>query len=290
MYRSKEVLTQFAKIAATDYPRHSLNDSIAKIAKEEGLTPQQVEYVCSHANQTVWSRLFNMDKQASYDFPVADASTIIGSLKQIKAAPRINEAELDYMTPPSLTTKTATCAYIDETKEFNTLDKTAAEKRAIKFELTSRMEKMALARDEFKSKMIINASAAEDLEISFVKSARELLIPLPLGERVDGVTKIAAFLQDVASSNPKGVEYSRGLITKLAYVLKKQGLIKESDLKAPAELIKEDLPARIINGRHPLYVTIKTLMDKYDYQRELENRYRIVDDTLPMVREKIREL
>jgi hypothetical protein len=66
--------------------------------------------------------------------------------------------------------------------------------------------------------------------------------------------------------------------------------VKEADLKAPEELISKNSPARIINGRHALYLTIKTLYDQYDLHNTLGHKHEIVDSSLPVIREKIREL
>lgn len=287
MYREKSVLNSFAKLAADSYPEATLNDSLKKIASSEALTPHQIEYVAGEANRTVWAKLFAMDKTASYDFPLADPGKVIDEL-QVKFTKQAstNESDLDYLSPPTSTKSAsfdplAAMGFLPES-----LEKTAgAARKEIKHTLQGRLEKMAALKDDIEVRMYQAQSSAEKLELEFMKEARALVLDEVYEERKLGMDKIAEFLRGCGRP-----EYGQKLIAKLAHVMKRQGLMKIADLKAPEQYIAADLPARIINGRHSLYITIKTLFDRYDDTRDLRNRYEIVDSSLPVVKEKVREL
>jgi len=134
-------------------------------------------------------------------------------------------------------------------------------------------------------------SKLEEISVSFVKQARDLLLELPLDERANGMNKIASFVSSSRrAESPADLEHGRELMAKLAFVMEKQGLMKKADLKAPSEYISDKLPGEIINGRHALYVTIRTFQNAKDDYSKSSDRYDIVDGSLPMIKEKIREL
>lgn len=280
---SKEVLNEFAKLAADNYLKNKtpLNKSLQKIAKDESLEPHQIEYVAATANHNVWEKLYGMDKKASYDFPVADPVAIIGDL-QVKPKV-IKEASLDYLGAPSahgFTEKTASI-------ELDSLDKIAAKKRLLKKQLQERMEKCSVAKEEFERQMFVLHSRYEEHERDLIKQARTLILEQPFELRGEAMIKIAEFV-NAACGDEK--TFARGIMKKLAAVVKGQGLIKQADLKAPEEYIADKLPAKIVNGRHALYITIQTLRNIRQEYDSLNRGYEIVDSSLPELKEKIRGL
>jgi RNase P protein component len=287
-YRAKETLNTFAKLAADEYLGKSqtpLNSTLKKIASQEHLTPFQIEYVAAEANKSVWAKLFSMDKTASYDFQLADAKSVLKDLQIKQSGPVVNQSDLDYLNPPT----SSKIASFDPMKALGIVEenmvKSAAARKEVKRQLQSRFEKMSAAKEELERLLIVTSSRIEDLELAFVKEARAMIMEQPFSERGAALDKVAQFLVGFDRH-----EESRVLMKKLSHVLKRQGLIKESDLKAPEEYISDKLPARVVNGRHSLYVTVKTIYDNYDTRNTLGSRYEIVDSSLPVVKEKIREL
>lgn len=281
---SKEVLNDFAKIAAEGFLKHKtpLNTSLKKIAKDESLEPHQIEYVAATANHNVWEKLYGMDKKASYDFDVADPSRVISDL-QVKPK-MVKQSSLDYLTAPSggngFTEKTASI-------NLDSVDKTAAQKRLLKKQLQERMEKCSVAKEELERQMFVLNTKATELETRFVKEARALVMEQPFTERGDAMVKIADFVRSACDTD---MDLAKGLMRKLSAVIAGQGLIKKADLKAPEEYIASKLPAKIVNGRHALYITIKTLRDVRQEYDPLHRGYEIVDSSLPEIKEKIRGL
>lgn len=291
MHKDKETLMSLAKIAAGQYMGKTatpLNDSIKKIAQSEALTPAQIQYVAAEANKVVWSDLFKMDKSASYDFPLADADVIIQSLAIKQPARFVSNADDDYNAPP-VNTKVAE---FDPYKALG-IDAEVLEKRAspearkeVKRMLEYRYEKLAQAKDDIETLSMTCERKLHTSEMEFVKAARAMLLEDPLSERVDSFKKIAEFVQCCGGTK----DHQKKLLGKLAHVLKRQGIVKEADLKAPEQYISENLPARKINGRHALYVTIQTIYDGYKENDDLAKRWELVDSQLPVLKEKIRAL
>lgn len=285
MNRSKEVLNTFAKLAAESFlsKKTPLNTSLTKIAKEEGLEPHQIEYVAAQSNHAVWERLYGMDKKASYDFVVADPNAVINNL-QVKPKGIIKEASLDYLSGP-----TGGSGFLEKTAsiELDSVEKTAAKKREFKKTLQNRMEKMCSAKEELDRQMYVLDLKYAEYEKNFIKEARTMIMEQPFTDRGTAMIKIAEFVRSASEDNEA---LAKGLMKKLAAVLKGQGLIKVADLKAPEEYIDMKMPAKIVNGRHALYITIKTLKDIRQEYDPLFRGAEIVDSSLPELKEKIRAL
>jgi len=132
---------------------------------------------------------------------------------------------------------------------------------------------------------IILEESIRNLETKFVKEARTFIIETPFTDRLEAMEKIAEFIRSAGQ-----IELGQKLMKKLSHQIAKDGLIKEADMKAPEEYISETLPARVINGNHSLYITIDTIAKKMDTLHGMRRDFVIVDDTLPMLKEKIRGL
>lgn len=289
MYRDKDVLNSFAKIAADEFlgkNQVSLNTTLKKIASEESLTPHQIEYVAGQSNLYAWNRLFAADKSASYDFPLAKSAEVIKDLQIKPQNDTVNEADLDYLSPP----KSTKVASFDPLKAMGflpeNLEKSATEvKREVKRELQVRLEKTAAFKEELERQIMVVQTEIENEQERFIKAAKQMILDQPDSDKPATLEKIAEFIA-CCGDHDRG----RDLIKKLAFVMKRQNIIKEADLKAPEQYISKNTPARIVNGKHALYISIKTIFDKQDYASNLINRHEIVDSSLPMIREKIREL
>jgi len=283
-YKSKEVLNTLAKIAADGYLKNktSLNASLKKVASSEGLVPHQVEYVAGEANKMVWASNYQSDKKAAYDFPLADPTVVIDEL-QIKPVEKVAESNLDYMLPPTELKKQASDKQVYG--EFATTLTDNNARRELKHNLQSRYEKLAEARNQAEGDLMIMRAVIDGLETKFVKEARVMIMQTPFTERAESMEKIAEFINSTGHH-----EVGKRLMTKLSAKIVKDGLIKESGLKAPEEYISKKLPARIINGNHTLFITIDTIAKKENDFKELNRNFIICDGTLPELKEKIRGL
>lgn len=284
-YKSKEVLNALAKIASDGYlkSKASLNASLKKIASSEGLEPHQVNYVAAEANKAVWANHYKTDKAAAYDFPIADPTVILGDLQNKPVTKTASMASLDYSLPPNSLEKVAHDRSYMGVFESGVLDDVS--RKEIKAQLSYRMEKIAMEKDRLRGEALLIKNEIHKLEESFIKEARQTVIGTPFSERPSALEKLAEFVRGTGE-----FEIGRELMKKLASKIVREGLIKQADMKAPEQYISEKLPARIINGNHPLFITIKTIRDKQKYLSDCNNGFIICDDTLPLLKEKIREL
>jgi hypothetical protein len=230
----------------------------------------------------VWERLYGMDKKASYDFPVADPNIVIEKL-QLKPKGVIKEASLDYLSGPQ-----GSAGFVEKTAsiDIGTVDQEPAQRRDMKRTLEHRMEKMSNAKEEIERQMYVLDLKYAETEKTFIKEARALIMEHPFADRGDAMVKIAEFVHSATGDEKLGQD----LMKKLAAVVAGQGLIKKADLKAPEEYISAKMPAKIVNGRHALYITIKTLKDNRQEYDPLYRGAEIVDSSLPELKEKIRAL
>ncbi len=290
MHKSKDVLQNLAKIASASYlgkAKTPLKDSLKKIASTEELTPDQIMYVTSEANKDVWASLFKLDKKASYNFEPVDPKSLISDL-QVKEAAAIPVGNIDYMAAPT-SIKEAAADGLSYEGVFSRGDDVdhKIQRSELRHELSKRIEKMAFAKEQLEMDLIVLRSEAAQLETNIVKEAHQMVIREDYSMRPECMDKIASFIHSACQGN---FSLGQRLMSKLAFVLKKQGLVKEADMKAPQEYISEKMPARIVNGNHSLYITIDTLMKKEREISDVNRQWMIVDNSLPTLKEKVREL
>jgi len=294
MHKTRETLKLLSKRAAeaflTSGGKSTLKAELKKVASSERLAPVQIPVLTGEANGIVWKGLYDLDKKASYSFVPVNPDEVVGELQAV-APVLCKQASEDYMAPPegSRAMKKQASDTWTAFLPTNGHQKLASDKRLLKHELTNRLEKTAAASERLSDKQIEITSQIEALEIKFIKEARQMLIEMPFTDRGEGLKKIAEFVRS-AVSDPKRKNKTALLIAKIAHVLTVQGLYKFAEQQAPESLINYDIPAKIVNGNHALYITINTLGGKWDEEEHLRTHRGIVDATLPQLKEKIRGL
>jgi hypothetical protein len=96
-------LELFAKQAATDYLKDgkSLNESITKIASDNGLNDQQINRVVEAANTETYLNLHNKSTDKYVSFPTADPAVIENNLSVAKVAEAVVVDDSDYIDAPA---------------------------------------------------------------------------------------------------------------------------------------------------------------------------------------------
>lgn len=267
--------------------------TLTKIAQSEDLTPPQVELLAAEANKEIHKHKYASaeDKYFAADFPLADARKVISSLQadgnDVKVAVELPDPQFK---SPS--------ADLDLFKAFGvepeTQDKTASVKQQLQFAAIGG----DLLEQKHQDRVILTKMAADSAEERFIKMARQMVVQNDnSADRFKTLGKIAQFV--ASSGMPEGMMP----LAKLAYVLGREGLIapdmatkaseffkKQADVTAPEELISKWLPAQIINGEHPLYITLKTFSDHKNLLEDYNTDYKIVQDQLRTVKQKVRAL
>lgn len=277
---------------------------LIKIASEQGLTPHQVGVLAGEINKTIHTAKYASadDKYHAANFPLADAQKAIEALQIGDGGEKVafqmpdpkTQIELDY---------NAAFGIKPEDLQGGPQEKTGASAIAnsrLRGEVKVAGMKLAHMKAEQDRVAFMSKVAADEAEIAFIKTAWDQIVrevSHPERWRVLGVVAHAtkcAGLYDAA----------RKPLAKIALSLAEQGLVnrdkaeeiaeyfleKSADEVAPQELISEFLRAKVINGNHPLIITLKTFRDHCDVAQDEANRKKIIDDRNLIFAQKVRAL
>jgi len=266
-------------------------DTLTKIARTEELTPHQVEVLAGEANKMIHAQKYAsaQEKYHAADFPLADAKQAVMNLQidggNVKVAAQFVEPIFD---KPEL----------DLYKAFGVTPETHDKTASVKHQLKVAEEKATLLKSKIDDKIFEVKTACENARHSFIKMARQCLL-----EESNSLDRMKVLGQLDHFIKSAGIASGRPLLAKVAYVLMKEGKLepssanqaiayftKESDQKAPQELISENLPVNVVNGEHPLYITLKTVGDTEAELLRFHQQGLLVDDKVRILKQKIRAL
>jgi hypothetical protein len=267
--------------------------SLTKIAQSEDLTPEQVQLLAGEANKLIHQHKYANDesKYHAAHFPLADATAVIAGLQVDGGSQKIAMA----MPDPVFSDKNPSPFEMFGV-EPELMDKTAGVKR----ELRQRSEKVAFDKQRAGDAVYKAEVACLAAERAFIKEARQVVLSGGSGPERTSLLGTVYHMTKAAGM----ADLARPALGKLAHVLKGEGLVeprlgnqvveffltKTADQKAPQELISGFLPAEVVNGEHPLYITLKTY---HGYSAALNlhrERYQTIDDRLHIMGQKIRAL
>lgn len=266
-------------------------ETLTKIALSEELVPHQVEVLAAEANKEIHKHKYASakDKYFAADFPLADAKLAIKSLQADGGAEKISAIMPE---PKFKTPEMDLFAAFGVSPE--TIDKTAS----VRHELKVASVKGGLLEQKVEDKLTLSKFAAEAAERNFIKTARQyVLLKEASSSRMKALGDLDHFVKSA------GMPEGRIPLAKLAYSLGREGLLsqdhlkkafgyltKQADVKAPEELISEWLPAQVVNGEHPLYITLKTFRDCKNALEDCYNEHKLIHDKLCVVKQKVRAL
>lgn len=117
-------VNNFGKRASEDYVRHNvpLNDSIVKLASDNGLTRNQVDRVVEAANNETYLTLLKTAEEKYVEFPLASTKDIFSTIE--KEASVLNTTISDFDTPPN--SKGEDLPVLTESEIFGDLTKAAS--------------------------------------------------------------------------------------------------------------------------------------------------------------------
>lgn len=292
---SLEHYKEWANEIASSYLRAGADPTttLTKIASVEELQPHQVEALAAEANKAIHQAKYAKatDKYHAADFPLADARRAISQLQldsgEEKVAVELPDPVCKDNNP-------------DPFQMFGvkpeTMDKTAS----VRHELKTASQKVALVKQKTADALILGKYAADATEKKFIKQARQLVLE---GNNSAARMKIIGNIHHFAKCAELD-NAARPALAKLAHVLGGEGMLepshvkkavnfflsKEADEKAPQELISEFLQARVANGSHPLYITLKTFNDQCAALNLNTERAQVIDDRNRILQQKIRAL
>lgn len=269
----------------------SPTETLCKIAQQEELTPHQVAVLAAEANKEIHRHKYASvkDKYHAADFPLADAKLALARLQSDGGEVKIAEE----MPEPIFADRTP-----DMHKMWGiapeTMDKTAE----IKGELKVAAVHGELLKQRSGDDAIMSKYAEEAAEGRLIKQARQLVLEGEnSAERLQILGRIDHFMKCA------GLVSGRRPLAKVAFVLGKEGLInpaqandvvsylvKSADQTAPQSLISGWIPAQIVNGEHPLYISLKTFDECSRKHHESDRKDKIIQDQLNVIKQKVRAL
>jgi hypothetical protein len=262
--------------------------SLVKIAKSVELVPHQIELLAAEANKLIHQHKYanETEKYHAANFPLADAKEAIKELnlsETIKTASFVEPVIEDNYDPYKM-------FGVSEIE----MDKTAS----VKHQAKVAEAKTELLSQKLADAKIVTASKLEEAQHEFIKKARQFA--LDADSSADRMKVLGVIDHFVKCSNFKS---KKPLLAKLAYVLEKEGKLetrhakiateyftKEADCKAPQELISENLNVQVVNGNHPLYISLKTIDELEADNHRFNRESKIVDDKLKILKQTIRAL
>lgn len=289
-------LDLLAKTAAKRYleERAPLNQTIAKIAKENDLNGNQIERVCEMANiathQGLWSKTAAKDKVA---FELADA-------RQVKQACGCGEPapdpcggpgpgpmlDSDYAGPPKGIPgggpSLADAMGVNLDGGHNGLSDVPEKKKIIII-----LQKQAAERQRLADKVLLAGVELESLEKKAYHAVKQTVLGGASFRQVYTALCAGGLQKEAAEYLPK---FQDALIKETHGEIRTR-LEKLAIAKAPADLISENLGNTVvINGAHPVLVSLDTIRRKTgEIRNGLQGLVRI-DDEAKVYHQKIRDL
>lgn len=280
----------------------NLTKIVAKIASDENLNPHELARVCEESNKEVFGRLYKGSDDKTFEFGVADANEALRMLDRVYEGP--GDVFLPVEHPKYASVKTASAKKAgSETSWARTALYPSVDQAAI-----LQMQEYKDAHASFRELQIESETSRHQAALDFAKVARDLVLEegcspsvlfalvkearpgSPLHEKV--ARELLALVAISTSTRfPEGAEevvkYAKALLENSETAA---GKMPSDDLRdvsreqyefwtrSPgqqpeayfAPLSSAGDPARLINGRHKLFVTLDTLIDQTGKEKAYE--------------------
>lgn len=277
-----------------------LSAIISKMASDESMNPHEVARVCEEANKEVFSRLYKGSNDKTFEFRVADANAVLGSLNQPYQGPgdiflpvehpKMGHAKTASEKKPAESTSWARTAlfpneiqklamqYREERDAESAFSELALESEAARHQAAMDFVKMSrdlvLEGERTPSELYAMVKEARPESAPHEKAARELLALVALTSNAkfpEGADIVVKYAKSLLSSETGGGDQPsddlRHVTAEQYEFWTKSPGQRTEDLIAPVSSAGE--PVRIMNGRHKLFMTLDTLVD----QTNKENWY-----------------
>lgn len=277
---SPEKLRLLAKVASNKFlsGKTPLNQSIQKLAEENGLNVHQVARVAEMANHETHAALWGSETdKTKVAFEVADPKKIA-----VKEAPKESPADAgrgrEMPRKIDRGPSTAEMFGVKPGDVHHGMGDLPDKKKVVII-----IEKTASAKTIAKDDLIKIAMMNEHEEKTLAKLVKQAY----LGHGVK-LPEIYAY----ACAEGYG-EVAREYLPKIAEQLQRElGRAELSKLawKAPEELIDYDAPLTVINGAHPILISLDTLLKYRNDVQQFTGRMSRINDDVTILGERLREL
>lgn len=272
------------------------NETIQKIAQAEGLNAHEVRRVCEFANLATYDHHMKEagagDK--TFEHPVADFRDITVGEQEKSAMPRIFSTEYDTAPDADLCGEDVDVFEAFGVEPLN--DKVASLNRA-----NMLIEKLELLRQNMQDKLAMNLEELKDSGEKFFHHVKQQV--MSNGGDFDKVHK-------AVHAKVEGKPYADRVMQLLDYSKRRlydTGALEShartgdtpmsTDTEKKAEPVQQDLltdmfespcvPVSVINGRHPLFAAIDTLVKQFDERDDTSYNLILLDDKIRYTKNRV---
>jgi len=278
------------------------NVTIQKLATEKGLNSHEIQRACEFANLEGYSHRMKEagSGDKTFEFPVADASEITSSKEPEKTAmPSVFSTEYDFAPDSDLCSVDSDMDVYEAFGVAPLVDKVASLHRA-----DALIEKLELLAQNERDKLAMNLEELKENAEKFYGYIKQEVLK---GKSFDEVRK-------AVETKAEGTPYKDRILELTAYV--KRRLYDAGVLQTPAktgdsgadptlecnqpktaEPVERDLitdifespyvPVSVINGRHPMFASIDTLVRQFDERDTSKNNLIILDDKIRYTKDRV---
>lgn len=291
---SMDHFREWAGGIAAQYLRDGMlpTEALCKTAQAEDLTPDNINVLAAEVNKEIHRQKFASakDKYFAADFPLADAGEAIKRLQADGGSQKIASD----MPEPVINKPEA-----DPFEAFGVKPEVQDKTASLKHELRHATQKCELMESKLVDKIAVLKLQHESTAQAFTKQASQFVheTAWSQGERLTALDSLHQFIKAA------GMPFAAPLLQQVAEKLGHGGFLsakqtkeaseelqKTADMKAPESLISPTLPAQVVNGNHPLYITLKTFRDQHEALNLHGSQLKLVQDKLHVLKQKVRAL
>lgn len=279
--------------AARDYLSRNipLNQSIEKFASDKDLNQAQIERVCEAANKEVYLHLFKKGSAGvkegsgeSYEkyitFDLADASKITASMG--KEASIVTSDPSDYFksVPKELMKDISTLDFKSPEKE-----KTAKRNDKMAFDL---LDKMNSVRQMVEGRLEVSVTKLAGAQSKFYNAVRTSL--LNKEATLKALHGLSSKLHKTKTAYVN--QAFKDVLTEMRsrdmdLMLKVAAAVDENLISDDLDELVPDTGVQIINGRHPVFYELDTLIPQYEDVNKFRERLVVVDEHVKYIKHRI---
>lgn len=278
----------------------SLSDHIAKTASEHGLNPDEIARVVEAANLEVFDHKLKTASTKAFEFDVADHGKVIRSLgvpKQKTAMPEVFFTDYDKPLSQDLS-KTAgkdifTAFQVEEGEEKvaslrmagDLLERLEFARQDLRYKIAYNVEKFVECSEGFYDKVKQEVLAGK----SFTDISNALMSKAEEGQQADRVRELLGWAKrklvdsgvmlSAARHGDADVEPEEEKKEKKAEPVE-SALISDT-FESPG------VPVHVVNGRHPLFATLNTLVQQFDEADKNNYNLIILEDKIRYVKRRV---
>lgn len=278
-----------------------LADHVYKIASENGLNPDEISRVVEASNLEVFNhKLKTAEGSKAFEFPVADREEVLerlGEVREKSAMPTVFFTDYDAPLPEALS-KVAGADIFDAFGVSSEVEKIASPKLA-----EDLVERLEFARDDLKYKIAYNLEKfVENAEGFYDKVKQEVLGGKSFTDVSNALmTKAKDSSQEQRVRELLGWAKRRLVDSGIMLSAARHGDAdiepEEEKKEKKAEPVEQDLiadtfesphiPVHVINGRHPLFASLDTLVQQFDEADKNNYNLIILEDKIRYVKRRI---